>query len=78
MEEREAIPIREELFQFPLPSDGKGTLYGGRCKLCGHQFFPKNLFCPLCNGEKVERIPLSQRGTLYSFTVVLVSSKGLH
>jgi uncharacterized OB-fold protein len=46
-------------------------LLGSRCKGCGTYFFPKESFyCknPSCQGSEFDEVPLSRRGTLWSFT----------
>lgn len=47
------------------------ALLGSRCTSCGTYYFPKQThFCrnPACESEEFEEIPLSRRGTLWSFT----------
>jgi uncharacterized OB-fold protein len=47
------------------------ALIGTRCRSCGTFFFPKEThFCrnPGCRGTAFEEVPLSQRGTLWSYT----------
>ena len=46
-------------------------LLGNRCTHCGSYFFPKaSAFCrnPSCEGTEFEEAPLSNRGTVWSFT----------
>ena len=46
-------------------------LLGTRCRACGAIFFPKETaFCrnPRCAGTELDEIPLSRRGTLWSYT----------
>jgi uncharacterized OB-fold protein len=50
----------------------EARIIGSRCESCGHYFFPKVTNChnPDCrNRETVKDAPLSQRGTLYSYTI---------
>jgi uncharacterized OB-fold protein len=63
---KKQIPIKEGLFEWL--EDG-AHLIGSRCRQCGEVTFPVNWFCPQCCVETTENIPLSQRGTLYSFTI---------
>jgi len=46
-------------------------LIGNRCKLCGEVFFPKAWICrnPGCSSDKLEDIPISKRGTIWSHTL---------
>jgi uncharacterized OB-fold protein len=46
-------------------------LLGTRCRACGAVFFPKETaFCrnPACAGTEFDDVPLSRRGTLWSYT----------
>jgi uncharacterized OB-fold protein len=46
-------------------------LLGTRCRTCGAVFFPKETaFCrnPGCAGTEFDEVPLSRRGTLWSYT----------
>ena len=45
-------------------------LEGGRCENCGTTLFPVRPVCPQCRSRQVQRIPLSGRGELYSFTTL--------
>ncbi len=50
---------------------GDPRLLGSRCRSCQTCFFPReSVFCrnPHCSGEEFDEIPLSNRGTLWSFT----------
>src|SRR5215469_5311750 len=60
------VPIREGLFEW---REGEPYLIGSRCRECGEVTFPANSFCPQCCVETAEPLPLTRRGTLYSFTV---------
>ena len=47
------------------------ALLGSRCTTCGTYLFPKQtLFCPNpeCAGTELEEVPLSRRGTVWSWT----------
>lgn len=63
---KKQVPIREGLFE--ALEDGP-HLIGSRCRECGEVTFPANAFCPQCCTETTANVPLSRRGTLYSFTV---------
>ncbi|MGE5286650.1 MAG: Zn-ribbon domain-containing OB-fold protein [Micromonosporaceae bacterium] len=50
---------------------GRAWLLGSRCTSCGTIAFPRdNAFCrnPRCEGEEFERIRLSRRGRIWSYT----------
>jgi uncharacterized OB-fold protein len=47
------------------------ALLGSRCTACAATFFPPTVsFCrrPGCGGEAFERVPLSRRGAVWSYT----------
>jgi uncharacterized OB-fold protein len=50
-------------------------LEASKCKSCGHIDFPPRLVCPKCKARSFEVVPLSDEGTLVSFTVVRVASE---
>lgn len=66
--ETRKIPVIEGWFT--MGPEG-GRLIGNRCKSCGEYFFPKAFFCrnPHCMGERMEDVPLSGKGRLWSYTV---------
>jgi uncharacterized OB-fold protein len=46
-------------------------LLGARCRACGSVFFPKQTAScrnPGCGGRELDELPLSRRGTLWSYT----------
>lgn len=63
-------PIAEGLFTIPQTPDEKPRLIGSRCRRCGLVFFPKEVVCCGCFEEDMEQALLSNKGKLYSFTVV--------
>ena len=72
-----ATPVVEGWFTTPSdPGDRPAgpTLLGGRCTTCGTVAFPsptwRGGFCPVptCGGEEFEQVPLSRRGTIWSYT----------
>jgi hypothetical protein len=47
------------------------TLVGSRCRSCGTYAFPREtFFCrnPACEGDAFDEVPLSRRGTVWSYT----------
>lgn len=60
------IPIREGLFT----EKGGGDLLGYKCRSCNHILPPLTNVCAYCSGEDLERLALSGRGKLYSYTIV--------
>lgn len=59
-----------------LDQDGNGHLIGSRCTSCGAHFFPARDVCSRCLAEDLRRVPLSGRGSLYTYTVVRQSTPG--
>jgi uncharacterized OB-fold protein len=47
------------------------ALLGSRCRSCGTYAFPREtFFCrnPACGGDEFDEVPLSRRGTVWSYT----------
>jgi len=61
-----SVPIAQGLFEW---LDDGAHLIGSKCLECGEVTFPTSAFCPQCCRQTTERILLSQRGRLHSFTV---------
>lgn len=54
-----------------LGSDEQPTLLGSRCTACGTYLFPpRDGACPnpACASDELERVPLSRRGRVWSYT----------
>ncbi len=66
--EKKTIPLQEGLFA--QGSDGKYHLIASRCNSCKRTFFPKRKYCGKCGASDVEVINLSDRGKVFSFTLV--------
>ncbi len=62
------VPLQAGLFV----DDAGGTphLAGTRCRVCGTHFFPRRRVCARCLSTDTETVPLSERGVLYTYTVV--------
>lgn len=58
--------------------DGAGvvTIVASECADCRKRVFPPTDICPECLSENLNRLPLSRRGTLYSWSVVHAAPKG--
>jgi len=52
---------------------GRAYLVGMRCRKCGRTHFPLSALCPACCSEELERVELSARGKVWTYTVVHVS-----
>jgi len=48
----------------------QGTLLAGRCRACARWHFYPRPHCPFCFADKVEWLPCSGRGTVYSHSIL--------
>jgi len=64
------IPIRERLLSTPLSPLDDVRLLGSKCKNCGEVGLGEVSHCQNCAGEDLVVIPLSQKGKLWTFTVI--------
>lgn len=62
----DAIPIAEGLFEGPRDEP---RLLASRCTACGELAFPKQSSCAACPSPETEVVPLSRRGTLWTWTI---------
>ncbi|AMO61573.1 putative nucleic-acid-binding protein containing a Zn-ribbon [Mycolicibacterium phlei] len=56
---------------FATDESGAPYLIGGKCQKCGTYVFPpraNNCPNPACDGDELAQVPLSRRGTLWSYT----------
>lgn len=69
--------IAEGLFELPDGCADKGYLVGTRCRSCGTIAFPAKVVCPIClEDDSSEKIPLSRRGILFSYSVNQMAPEG--
>ena len=73
---KKAVPIEEGLFTLPESPAEKPRLIGSKCRQCGEVFFPKRMVCLKCTAMDMERVLLSARGKLYSFTITRQAPPG--
>ena len=66
------VLFKEGLFE---DISGKWTLVGGRCSQCEKIIFPYREVCLNCLSQDMEKLTLSRKGTLYSFTTVYMPSE---
>lgn len=64
------IPLRENL----LTGRIDGDLIGYKCKSCNHMLPPLTITCQYCFSDDLEKIPLSRRGKLFTFTTNYMNS----
>jgi uncharacterized OB-fold protein len=67
---RDRVPIREGLLSGPLSRLDDVRLAGGKCVTCGETSLGKASVCPNCGRDTVHEVALSNRGVLWSYTVV--------
>lgn len=63
-----AVPLRPGLFE--VDAAGRMRLVATRCEACGAHFFPRRRVCARCLHPTTAAVPLSTRGTLYTYTIV--------
>ena len=64
------IPIDERLLTSPLTNLDEVRMRGTKCLSCDEVFFGKYLSCENCGGVEMQELRLSQRGKLYSYTIM--------
>ena len=67
------IPLHEGL----LTERIDGDLVGFKCKSCNHILPPLTITCAYCYSDDLERMPLSRRGKLYSYSINHMDSEHL-
>ena len=56
--------------------EGEEALEGCRCPGCGDTFYPPRAVCLSCYHEGLDRVALSRRGTLHTFTIARMALPG--
>jgi hypothetical protein len=56
--------------------EGEEALEGSRCPECGDTFYPPRTVCLNCYHEGLDRVALSRRGTLHTFTIARMALPG--
>ena len=64
------VAVRDGLLSMPLDDLDRVRLLGSRCRDCGETTIGTSTVCPNCGGTALESLPLSRRGTLWTYTVV--------
>jgi len=64
------IAVREGLLTEPLTDLQQVRLAGSRCLSCGEVSLGQRRACPNCGGDAIRDIVLSDRGVLWTFTIV--------
>lgn len=71
-DEAATVSLHPEIFV--TNPQGELQLAGTRCRACGQHFFPRRQICARCLSADTETVPLSERGVLYTYTVVRQST----
>lgn len=69
MSQSTPMPFLPDLFVMPRGGSEGFRLLGMKCSACVRTFFPARAWCPMCFGDKVERVELSTKGKLYTYTI---------
>jgi len=48
----------------------------GKCRECGEIYFPARLVCPECGHTEFEKLNLSGKGKLHTFTIIRTAPSG--
>ena len=70
------VPIRGAHLRLPAGPGEEPALEGSRCPQCGDTFYPPRVICLNCYHEGLERVALSRRGTLWTFTIARMAIPG--
>ena len=65
-ENKKQIPLHEGLYTWP---SAKPQLIASKCKDCGEVIFPVQSSCANCTGTNLDKLLLSRRGKLWSWTI---------
>jgi uncharacterized protein len=57
---------------------GERRIEGGRCSSCSKVYVPPRVRCPACGAGPMAPVPVDDRGTIVSYTVVHVPVAGAH
>lgn len=74
--QKEKVPIKEGMWE--ISPSGEANLIGSKCLSCGELYFParEEGVCTHCQQKDLEKVELSNRGTISSFTVVYQQPAG--
>ena len=71
-----AVSVDAQRLKLSNEEGTEGVLLGTHCQDCGIYVFGPATFCQGCTSSNLEPVELSQRGVLYSYTVVRVPPAG--
>ena len=67
---KKSIPVADELSRPFWDAAKARRLEVQRCGSCGYYNHPPRPFCDACLGQELSFVPVSGRGTIYTFTVM--------
>jgi len=67
---KKQVPIKEDFFATPLSPPDQVRLRGSKCRACGTVILGKSVACQNCGSQDIEKIVLSRRGKIYSYTII--------
>jgi uncharacterized OB-fold protein len=67
---KKRISVREGLFTTPLLTLDQVRLIGSKCGNCNEISLGKQIMCSNCGASRMEEIPLSRKGKLWTYTVI--------
>ncbi len=70
MNQPKRVGVRDGIFTTPLYPSEQVRLKGSKCPICSEVFLGKQLSCGNCANENMEDIILSDKGKLYTYTVI--------
>jgi len=68
MTEAQRLSLSSQPYFDEAAADGHPRLLAGECEDCSQRVFPPPAVCPICMGERMRAVPISRRGTLYSYS----------
>lgn len=64
------VPQPDEVTKPFWDAANQGRLVGQRCRDCQKYQHPPQKACPKCGSQNLEFVPLSGRGTIYSYSII--------
>lgn len=70
MNQPKRMGVRDDIFTTPLYPSEQVRLKGSKCRVCEEVFLGKHLSCGNCANEDMEEIVFSNKGKLWTYTVI--------
>ena len=75
-QQKKRVAVKSGIYKVATAPGEKDYLYGSRCKACGTYFYPQRGYCANCFSDDLEEVALSERGKVWSYTVVTQTYPG--